>query len=210
MTSNAQAIMDLFSGANSDRLARQLAFLVEIDQAKGVLRRSYVMDGSRRENDGEHMWHVAVAASVLAEHSRHPVDTTKVVSMLLVHDIVEVDAGDTFVYDEHAGRDKAERERRGADRLFGLLPEDQGRWMRELWEEFEARTTPDARMAAAIDRLMPVLANWASGGRTWREHGISASRVRSVNAHVRDGSDTLQQVVDSLIDDAVGRGRLGG
>jgi putative hydrolases of HD superfamily len=195
-------------GEPDERLARQLRFLIEIDAAKTVLRRSYLMDGTRRENDGEHMWHVAVAAMVLSEHADETVDPTKVLRMLLVHDIVEVDAGDTFVYDEVAARDKPDRERRAADRLFNLLPSDQSLELRALWEEFEARRTAEARLAAAIDRLLPLLANVMAGGRTWQEHGVVDEQVRRVNRRVGEASASLQQVVDALIDRAVHTGML--
>lgn len=190
------------------RLLEQLQFLVELDQAKSILRRTYLMDGSRREDTAEHLWHAAMAAMLLAEHSDQPVDPSKLVAMLLVHDVVEIDAGDTFVYDADANADKAEREQRAAERLFGLLPGEQGARLRALWEEHEQRQTPEARMAAAIDRLLPIMANRATGGRAWREHGISSSQVREVNAHVGEGSTALHQVVMGLITGAVDDGDL--
>ena len=191
-----------------ERLQRQLRFILEIDKLKGVLRRSYLVGADRRENSAEHSWHVAVMAVVLAEHAGAPVDVGRVVTMLLVHDIVEVDAGDTYVYDPAAGADKAERERRAAERLFGLLPPDQGGELRALWEEFEAAATADARFAAALDRLMPVLHNIHTGGRSWREHGITADRVIGRKVRMRDGSEELWRYARALIEAAVAEGSL--
>jgi len=147
------------------RLARQLAFLVELDKLKTVLRRTSLIDRSRAENTAEHSWHIAVAAALLEEHAvGHGVDLLRVVKMLLNHDVVEIDAGDTFCYDAEANRDKLEREERAAERLFGLLPADQGAELRALWEEFEARETAEARYAAALDRIQPVLQNLHTEG----------------------------------------------
>lgn len=171
-----------------------------------MLRRSFLADGSRRENDAEHMWHVALAGLLLAEHAEEPVDRARLVEMLLVHDLVEIHAGDTFVYDDPG--DKAEREARAADRLFALLPADQGGRLRALWEEFEERRSPEARMAAAIDRILPLLLNRASGGRTWQEAGVHAERVRSVNSHLGEGSAALQEAAYEVIRTAVEAGLL--
>jgi len=192
-----------------DRLRRQLRFVLELDRAKSVLRRTYVTDGTRRENDGEHMWHVLLAGLVLAEHSDEPVDAVHLALMLAIHDIVEIDAGDTFVYaDAAAHADKAVREQAAAERIFGLLPDDQRDLFRCLWEEFEARATPTARMAAAIDRLLPLMMNRAVGGRTWREHGITADRVVEVNSRIADGSGALWAFARTALELAVADGTL--
>lgn len=191
-----------------ERLEGQLRFLVELDRAKSVLRRTYVTDGTRRENSAEHMWHLALAVLVLAEHAEEPVDVARVLTMVLIHDIVEIDAGDTFLYGEAARAGQAERERAAADRLYGMLPADQGLELRRLWEEFEARETADARFAAAVDRLQSVLLNLATEGRTWREHGVTADRVRAANAHMARGSSTLWDHVSALLEAAVERGHL--
>ncbi len=188
------------------RLASQLSFLLELDRAKQVLRRTYLTDNSRRENDAEHMWHASLAALVLAEHASEEVEPTRLALMLAVHDIVEIDAGDTFVYDARA--DKQAREKEAADRIFGLLPEDQRELFCSLWTEFEERRSPTARMAAAIDRLLPLLMNRAVDGRTWREHGISAEQVFSVNASIADGSPRLWHLARLLLDEAVADGVL--
>ncbi|MDA8392874.1 MAG: HD domain-containing protein [Actinomycetota bacterium] len=195
--------------ASAERLEQQVRFLLELDLAKTVTRQSYLTDGSRRENDAEHMWHAAVAALVLAEHSAEPLDAARVIAMLLLHDVVEIDAGDTFVYDADALSDKSERETAAASRLFGLLPPDQEQHFRELWDEFEARSTAEARLAAAIDRLLPLLLNRASGGRSWREHGIRSSQVLHVNSVVDEASDILGDMVRSIVSEAVRAGMLG-
>ncbi len=152
----------------TDRLAQQMAFIIEIDRLKTVLRRTLIADGSRHENSAEHSWHLALAAMVLAEHSDEPVALLRVLQMLLVHDIVEIDAGDTFYYDDAGRQDKAEREQRAADHLFGLLPDDQAAELHALWTEFEARQTAEARFANALDRLMPLIHNTLNDGHTWR------------------------------------------
>jgi len=190
------------------RLERQLAFVLEIDRLKEVLRRTYLTGSPRRENSAEHSWHVAVMAVVLAEHADEPVDPARVVKMLLVHDIVEVDAGDTYVYDETAVATRAAREERAAARLFGLLPPDQAGELAALWREFEARGSADARFAGALDRLMPVLHNVATGGRSWREHGITADRVVARNRTIADGSAALWEYARRLIERAVADGVL--
>jgi len=176
----------------SERLRKQLRFVMELDRAKSVFRRTYVTDGSRLENDGEHMWHALVAGLVLAEHADEPVDPLRLASMLALHDVVEIDAGDTFVYAGAAEQAaKAVNEKAAAERIYGLLPEDQREAFAGLWEEFEEGVTPVARMAAAIDRLLPLIMNRAVAGRTWREHGISADRVIAVNSRIGEGSTAL-------------------
>lgn len=192
----------------SDRLCDQVRFILEIDKLKGVLRRTYLVDGTRRENSAEHSWQVAVMAIVLAEHANEPVDAGRVARMLLVHDIVEVDAGDTFVYDTAGAESKAERERAAADRIFGLLPFDQRAELRALWEEFEAASTPDARFAAALDRMMPVLHNIHTGGRAWRENSVTADMVISRNSRMAEGSVALWEYLRGEIEGAVERGHL--
>lgn len=191
-----------------ERLGRQIEFVLECDRAKAVLRRNPLSDGSRRENDAEHSWHLALMALVLAEHADEPVDVGRVVRMLLVHDLVEIDAGDTFVYDDAAHADKEDRERRAADRIFGLLPDDQGAELRQLWEEFEARETPEARFAGAVDRLSPLLLNRASGGGAWREHGVRAEQVLELNARIGEAAPGLWEYAKGLIHDAVDEGLL--
>jgi len=172
------------------------------------LRRTYLIDGDRRENTAEHSWHLAMMAMLLAEYANEPVDVPRVIKMVLVHDIVEIDAGDTYFYDTAAALDKAERERLAADRLFGLLPPDQAVELRELWNELEAGRTPESRFAAALDRFIPQLHNYHTQGKSWKEHGITADRVLARNASMAEGSRKLWEWTQALLEDAVRQGFL--
>ncbi len=190
-------------------MQRQIAFIIEIDKLKNILRQSLVTGGRRRENDAEHSWHLAMMAIVLAEYANEPeLDLVRVVQMVLVHDLVEIDAGDTFAYDEKGHEDKSEREQKAADRLFSLLPGDQGRQVMRLWQEFEERRSAEARFAAALDRLQPMLLNYYTEGESWRKHGISRGQVESRNRHIAEGSETLWAYAKRLIEDAVRSGYL--
>ena len=193
------------------RLERQLGFIREIDGLKQVLRQTYLMDASRQENDAEHSWHISLMAMVLAEYADEPVDVLKVIGMLLVHDLVEIDAGDTFLYsDERAREAHRAAELQAAERIFGLLPADQARRFRDLWEEFEAKASPEARFAAALDRLQPLLHNHATAGLAWRKHGVRREQVVAMNAGIANGSRQLWNYASALIDEAVARGYLAG
>ncbi len=185
-----------------ERLTRQIEFLVEIDKLKGILRRSYVLDASRLENTAEHSWHLTMMALVLSEHADTPADLTTVLKMLVVHDLVEIDAGDTFVYDTAGAATKDAREAAAADRIFALLPPDQGAELRRLWEEFDTGDSAEARFARSLDRLMPLLHNVAAEGRSWQEHGIEPDQVRARNATIADGSAQLWAYARALIDTA--------
>jgi putative hydrolase of HD superfamily len=194
-----------------ERFERQIAFLKEIDKVKGILRRSRLLDDSRYENDAEHGWHVAVMAMVLAEYANAggALDVSKVVRMLLIHDIVEIDAGDTLVYDQ-SGREQAkEKERQAAARIFGLLPEDQRGVFEGLWLEFEARQTPEAKFAAALDRLEPILQNACTGGHAWRKHGISLRRAEAANQHIAEGSEDVWEYVLGVFAECEKKGYFG-
>jgi putative hydrolase of HD superfamily len=192
-----------------ERLKRQIDFLVEVDGLKAILRQNYLADGSRRENDSEHSWHLALMAVVLCEWSADSaIDITKVVRMVLMHVLVEIDTGDVFIYDEEARVAQAQREEEAAERIFGLLPDDQAREFRALWEEFEARETPEARYARALDRLQPLLLNYRSGGLAWRQHGISAAQVRRINRSIEDGAPPLWEFARGLIREAEKEGLL--
>ena len=192
------------------RFERQIQFILEVDKLKTILRRTYLINADRVENTAEHSWHLAIGAILLAEHANEPVNITRVLKMVLVHDIVEIDAGDTYFYDEAAEVDKSTREQRAADRLFGILPADQGEELRTLWEEFELGETPEARFALALDRFMPQLHNYYTEGRSWNEHGVTADRVLERNASIANGSGKLWDCARSLLDDAVERGFLPG
>ncbi len=192
-----------------ERLDKQMEFIREVDGLKGISRRSFILDGSRNENDAEHSWHLALMAFLLSEHSNDPdIDLPKVIRMLLIHDIVEIDAGDTFAYDEEGNKTKVERERECANRIFNILPQDQARELLSLWEEFEARETKEARFAASLDRLQPIMLNHGTGGRTWREHGVLADQVRARNEHIREGSETIWKHTCGIIEDSVRKGYL--
>ncbi len=190
------------------QLGDRVRFVVELDRLKQVLRHTVVTDGTRRENSAEHSWHLAMMALVLADTADEPVDPLQVARLVLVHDIVEIDAGDTFVYDTDGRETKAAREHAAADRLFGLLPDGEGDELRACWLEFEHGTSAAARFARSLDRLQPLLLNYASAGQAWREHGITAEQVRAVNATIGDGSPELWSLGQRLIDDAVARGWL--
>ena len=194
---------------DTNRLQQQIQFLVEIDKLKQVFRQTWLMDQSRMENDAEHSWHIAVAAMLFLEYADDPkLDVLRVIKMLLVHDLVEIDAGDTYAYDEVACRDQAKREEKGAQRIFGLLPPDQAVEFRGLWEEFEARQTSEARFAAALDRFQPLLHNYLTGGRAWLDHAVTSDRVLVRNSPVVDGAPRLGQYAEDLIRDAVAKGYL--
>ena len=191
------------------RLEKQIDFILEIDRLKTICRRTYLTDATRFENSAEHSWHIAVMAMVLAEHANHPdIDLSKVIRMLLIHDLVEIDAGDTFAYDIAAKTDKPEREQAAADRIFGLLPPNQAEEFRALWDAFEAGKTPEARFAAALDRLQPLIHNLYTRGRSWKEHGVRKDQVLSLNRHTADGASDLWDFAADWIEKAVTRGDL--
>lgn len=191
------------------RLDQQLGFISEIDGLKSVLRQTMLAGPGRRENSAEHSWHLAMMALTLAEYAPPGTDIGKVTRMLLLHDLVEIDAGDLFVYAGPAQQAAQERaERAAADRIFGLLPADQGARLRALWDEFEERVTAEARFARALDRLQPMLANLKAGGGTWRKHGITADQVLAKVALIIDGSPELGRYATGMVAGAVAGGLL--
>lgn len=179
------------SEGTENRLEKQFGFLRELDQEKQIIRQTYLADGSRFENDAEHAWHMAVMALFLSEYSNEKIDLLKTISMILLHDVVEIDAGDTYAYDEEAKKTQKERELRAAERIFGLLPEDQEKRFRALWDEFEAWETPEAKFAHAMDNVQPLMLNAASDGKTWEEHQIGLDRVLERNGRSKEGSQEL-------------------
>jgi putative hydrolases of HD superfamily len=181
------------------RLGQQLAFLIEVDRLKTVLRASTLAAADRRENDAEHSWHLALMVPVLAEYADEPIDVGHTIRLVVVHDLVEIYAGDTPIYDDKLRTDQVERELAAADKLFGLLPADQAREFRALWDEFEERKTPEARFAKAIDRLEPNLLNWMAGGGTWLTPGVTADVVRSRTEHIGEASSALGEAMRALI-----------
>jgi putative hydrolases of HD superfamily len=191
------------------RLERQLSFVRELDRLKAIHRRTRLMDGSRLENSAEHSWHLASMALLLHEHAPPNLDLLRTLKMLLVHDVVEIEAGDTFCYDAEAQQGKEARERRAAERLFGLLPGDQAEEMRAAWDEFETGASAEARYAVALDRLQPLLLNFANQGGTWVEHGITASEVEARMEPIRAGAPGLWPLVEELLRESAARGFLG-
>ncbi len=186
------------------RLRRQLDFLVELDKLKLVLRRTMVIGESRLENSAEHSWHLGVMAALLAEYAPGELDRERALTMLLVHDVVEIDAGDTFAFDVAANADKEEREQRAAERLFGLLPPDQAERLRGLWDEFEAGATPEARFANALDRFHALLQNVHNQGGTWKRHGITRAQVLARMEPIREGAPALWPYVLASLDEVMG------
>ncbi len=211
----------------NERLKKQLEFLLTLDKLKNVYRQTYILcddlpQGSkefddnfkekkplpRRENDAEHSFSLAIAAAVLAEYSNEPVDVAKVMKMVLVHDAVEIYAGDTYCYDDEGAKTKEAREKAAAEKIFGTLPEEQAAEYRALWDEFERNDTPEARFSNAMDRIQPLLLNYSREGYSWKEHGVNSSQVRKRFDKVKDGSAELGRMVDDLLDKAIENGFL--
>ncbi len=192
----------------NNRLKQQIDFIIEIDQLKQVFRQSILMDGTRRENDAEHSWHLAIMGILLGEYSQEALDLWRVVKMVLIHDIVEIDAGDTYCYEEAPYAEKLEREKKAADRLFSILPPDQKLDFQCLWEEFEKRSTPEARFAAALDRLQPLLHNYKTKGESWKKHGVTSAKVIERNKSIIGISKTLWDFAETIINESVRKGYL--
>ncbi len=182
-----------------ERLEKQIQFIVEIDKVKNIYRQNYLADGERKENDAEHSWHIALMAYLLQEYSEKPIDVSKVMLMVLIHDLVEIDAGDTYAYDAAGAETKRQREEAAADRIFGLLPEDQGRYFRELWEEFEAYETPEGKYAHLLDNFQPLLLNDVSGGLSWKEHQVKKSQIYKRNEKIEETSETIWNCMKEII-----------
>lgn len=191
-----------------DRFEQQINFIVEIDKTKEIFRQTYLSDGTRKENDAEHAWHFAIMAVLLAEYANEPVDVLRVVKMALIHDLVEIDAGDTYLYDTEGAKTKAEREMKAANRIYHLLPEDQGKELFALWREFEERKTPEAKFAATLDRLQPILLNDATDGKAWLEHGISEEQILERNIHTKEGSEKIWTYMKKIFDKNIKKGKI--
>ena len=189
-------------------LAGRFRFIYEIDALKSVLRKNLLSDASRNENSAEHSWHLAMVAIAMAPHAKEPVDIERVIRILLVHDVVEVDAGDVDIYDVEGRMAKEAEEIAAADRIFALLPDPEGSELRALWDEYEARATPEARFAYACDRLQPLLLNLGTGGSTWQARGVTSSQVKAINGALADGLDGVWPVAEQLIDESVVDGSL--
>ncbi|MGI5852272.1 MAG: HD domain-containing protein [Clostridiales bacterium] len=194
---------------DKDRLRKQIDFIVEVDKLKNIYRQTLLMDGSRNENDAEHSWHLALMAMVLKEYSpQKDLDISKVLKMLLVHDLVEIYAGDTFCYDVKGNLDKASRELAAADKLYSILPPDQGKEMRALWDEFEERKTPEALFASSLDRLQPLICNYLTEGHTWVKYGIKSSKVMERTLPIQEGAPGLWDLVEEMMEDSIEQGIL--
>lgn len=192
-----------------ERLEQQLNLIIELDKLKSVLRRTRVKSvEGRLENSAEHSWHVALMAILMQEHANEPVEISKVMKMLLLHDIVEIDAGDTFVYDTVASAQQEEKERIAAERLFGLLPNDQGDELKAIWLEFEQAQSAEAKYAKALDRIIPMLLNYHNDGQSWQEHGVTKHQALTINRKIEDGSTILWHKAKQLIEEASEKGWL--
>jgi putative hydrolase of HD superfamily len=196
------------SDSTAARLAQQIEFIAECDKLKEIFRQTINLQSRRPENDAEHSWAFALCVIVLAEHANEPIDVLRVLKMAILHDLVEIDAGDTFAYDAKAAASQHEREARAADRIFGLLPADQAREFRALWDEFEARTTPEAKFAHACDRFQPMLLNARTEGGSWRAHGVTLDRAQKRAGAVADGSRRLREEIEVMLQSAVAEGHL--
>lgn len=193
-----------------DRLKKQLSFLLEIDKQKEIIRQTYLADGSRKETDAEHAWHLAVMCMVLSEYANEPIDVAKTVMMVLTHDLVEIDAGDTYAYDTKGNETKKERELSAAERIYGLLPDDQKAYLRGLWDEFEAMETPEARFANTLDKIQPVLLTDHAEGKSWREHGVREEQIMNRNERTHEGSEVLWEYIRDMIKKNVDAGFIRG
>ncbi len=191
-----------------ERLKKQMNFLLEVDKLKFISRQTYLSDGKRKENDGEHSWHLALMAVLLSEYSNEKIDLVKVITMVLIHDIVEIDAGDTYAYDTLGNQSKREREVKAADRIFNILPKDQAQKLRQLWEEFEAYETPEAKFAHVCDNVQPLMLNDATDGLAWREHDVKKSQVLQRNRRTGEGSQVLMEYINRILDKNVESGNL--
>ncbi|HEY8362545.1 MAG TPA: HD domain-containing protein [Tissierellaceae bacterium] len=191
-----------------ERLMKDIKFIVELDKMKSILRQTSLIGKDQREDDAQHSWHIAVMAMVLGEYSNVKLDICKVIKMLLVHDLVEIYAGDTFCYDKKGNESKKEREIMAADKLYSILDEDKGKELRALWEEFEEQRTPEALFAASMDRLQPILNNYYNNGGTWQKYNIAKEEIYKRVAPVKEISDELWNFVTNLIEDAYNRGLI--
>lgn len=191
-----------------ERLKKQMDFLLEADKLKFITRQTYLSDGKRKENDGEHSWHLALMAVLLSEYSNEKIDLVKVITMVLIHDMVEIDAGDTYAYDAVGNQSKREREVKAADRIFNILPQDQAEKFRQLWEEFEAYETPEAKFAHVCDNVQPLMLNDATDGLAWREHDVKKSQILQRNRRTGEGSQVLMEYINRILDKNVESGNL--
>lgn len=191
-----------------NRLEKQIEFILELDKIKSIVRQTYLSNGERKENDAEHSWHLALMCFTLAEYANEPIDVLKTMKMVLLHDVIEIDAGDTYAYDTAGNETKRERELEAAKRIFPILPKEQAEEYRSLWDEFEERKTPEAKFARMLDNVQPVLLNHASGGKSWREHGVKKSQVMGRNERTHEGSEEIWSYLKNIIDENVKKGNI--
>ncbi len=191
-----------------ERMKKQLDFALEIDKEKNIFRQTHLSGHGRNENDAEHAWHMAIMAYLLREYSNSPVDPARVMLMCLIHDIVEIDAGDTYAYDEDAKKSQKQREEAAKERIFSILPDDQKEELCALFEEFEEGETPEARFARSMDNLQPLILNHSNGGSDWREHGVLEKQIRERQSRTQIGSDRLYEVTDAIIREHVKDGAI--
>lgn len=191
-----------------ERFEKQLAFILEADKEKNILRQTHLSGFGRRENDAEHAWHMAIMIYLLREYSNEKIDLAKAMMMALIHDIVEIDAGDTYAYDAAGLETQQEREQQAAERIFGLLPEDQGKELRALFEEFENYASPEARFARSMDNFQPLLLNNSNDGGDWKEHGVCRTQVNKRHSNTRRGSELIADYADALIEENVRKGNI--
>lgn len=189
-------------------LEKQIKFIIEIDKMKTIFRRTYISDGSRKENDAEHSWHLALMAMVLKDYFPEAIDLLKVIKLVLIHDLVEIYAGDTYLYDEVGNLDKAKREQDAADKLFSMLPYEQSKEFMELWHEFEAKQTDESKFASVIDRLQPLLLNYATKGIAWHQYGISYEQVLNKQTEILQGPKEIAEFVQNIFADLLDKGYL--
>lgn len=192
-----------------ERFSKQIEFIVEIDKLKQIERQSTLCDGTRQENDSEHSWHIALMAILLSEYANNlNIDLLKVIKMLLIHDLVEIYAGDTFAYDKVGNMHKEKREREAAKRIFDILPEDQNEELLSLWEEFESMSTPEARFASALDKLQPLILSYNNKGWSWKKHGVASSQIIESKKDIAKGSEDLWEYTKRLIQKSIDEGFL--
>lgn len=200
--------MNSFDFLDNDRLKKQIEFLVEIDKMKNVFRRTVLIDKSRRENDAEHSWHFAMLALILNEYCSEEIDVSRVIKIAICHDLVEIYAGDTFAYDAEGHKDKEEREKKAAEKLFSILPEDEGEEIKELWQEFENKETPEARFANVCDRFQPLVHNFMTDGHTWKEGDVHAPQVLERMSVIKESAPEIWNAVTKIVSESVKKGIL--
>jgi putative hydrolase of HD superfamily len=193
---------------NFEKLNKQMQFILELDKLKQIFRQTYLADASRKENDAEHSWHLAMMVMLLSEYANEPINVEHTMKLVLLHDVIEIDAGDTYAYDEAGNATKKEREQKAAERIFSLLPNEQGEELKNIWEEFEACETPEAKFASTLDKIQPILLNDASGGLAWREHGIRLEQTISRNKRTHEGSELLWEYAKNILEQNAEKGNL--